>query len=218
MPRTSPSREDAKAISRRLKEFAQGRFGTWERFYTQLHVKRTTAVAWCSKDPSVPDAAALLDLARKTNLSLNWLLLGEGPELRIDPPRGDLDADKVEAVIQAELRQSGGADGEQEFEGAWMAMKVREDFTQFKRPDVILHLAVEGVRPRFDEALRAVRHYAKFARVMNTLPAAAEHAGNPARAAKIRQLFREIGVPLINVNMPEASAESDQDSGQKPPP
>jgi hypothetical protein len=203
MARTGPPKSDARAISQRLIGFAERRYGSWERFYLTLDFPRTTAGAWRGKSPRVPDPAALLRIARATNLNLNWLLLGEGEELRIDPPASETEADRVEAVIQAELRQSGGARSAEEFQGAWDAMRVLEDLTQLKRPDLVLHLAVEGVRPQFEEALRGVRTYAKFVRILNTLPAHAEDVGDKTKAANLRQLLREIGIPVLEMRVHE---------------
>lgn len=182
-----------------------------------LEISRTTAAAWRAKSPRVPDPAALLRIARATNLSLNWLLLGDGEELRIDLPAAETEAVRVEAVIQAELRQSGGARGEEEFQGAWSAMKVLEDLTQLKRPDLVLHLAVEGVRPHFEEALRGVRTYVKFVRVLNTLPAHAEHVGDKTKAAKLRQLFQDVGIPLLEMQVHEVTQEPAGESLQEAP-
>ncbi len=47
-----------------------------------MGVPHNTAVGWFAPDPRVPDPVWLVSLARSKNLNLNWLLLGEGPELR----------------------------------------------------------------------------------------------------------------------------------------
>ena len=74
---------DARVISRRLKELA-GDYGSWAKFIRRLGIKRTTANAWARhrRLPSVPEVALLIHIARETNVSLDWLLLGEGNMLR----------------------------------------------------------------------------------------------------------------------------------------
>lgn len=47
-----------------------------------LEASHSTVAGWFHPDPSTMDTVSLVRLARKKNLNLNWLLLGEGPELR----------------------------------------------------------------------------------------------------------------------------------------
>lgn len=148
MPKAKVPASDAKAISQRLRDFARRRYGSWEEFCTELDVRRTTGIAWTTKDPSVPEVRHLLNLARKANMSLNWLLLGEGPELREKPTATD--RAQLLAAIQAELRATTDA-REEEHELVWNRM--------LKLSNEMLKLAVEGVRPQYREWLRQVRQF-----------------------------------------------------------
>lgn len=174
MGRISAGAGVAKAISKRLKDFAVRRYKSWEGFYTSIGVGRTTASSWVGTKPKLPDTANLLKIARKTNLSLDWLLLGVGPELWLEA--SDTSQAALTAPIKAELRQSEDATSE-EFDYAWKRLMMRSDFTNWEGEDPIVRLAVEGVRPRFQEELRALRTYRKFADIMNTLPAQLDETG-----------------------------------------
>lgn len=72
-------------------------------------------------------------------------------------------AGQVEAAIEAELRQSEAVTDE-EFEAAWDLLTLLQsadgEYT-------ILRLAVDGVRPRFQECVRLVDHYARLAVLYN---------------------------------------------------
>jgi hypothetical protein len=57
---------------------------------TDVGVAHSTAAAWFHPDPSTPDTVAVVTLALRKNLNLNWLLLGEGPELRAIEGSGDV--------------------------------------------------------------------------------------------------------------------------------
>src|SRR5437016_3296236 len=103
MPRSRVPSRDAKAISRRLKDFAQRRHGSVAALLRRLGVSARTGKSWTKRnDPSVPDVPTLLRFARDANLNLNWLLLGEGPDLRhreVKTPYGHF-----LATVEAELR------------------------------------------------------------------------------------------------------------------
>lgn len=77
--------DDRKAIQKRMKWW----YKTWRNSPSQakwaesLDIGRTTVVGWFRKTaPTLPDLAYLLVMARKQGMSLNWLLLGDLPEMR----------------------------------------------------------------------------------------------------------------------------------------
>ncbi|MFN0181743.1 MAG: hypothetical protein ACKVZ0_23285 [Gemmatimonadales bacterium] len=154
-------RADARFIRDRLQRFAVERNGSWAAFVEDLDIGRTTGVNWMSRrDPSVPEPGWLIELARKANLSLNWLLLGAGPKLITAEARTP--AEQVCAAVQAELRRTEGL-SEEEFNGAWSRLLSGQDLDQQSgesSADAIFQLAVEGVRRPFLESLRLARHYA----------------------------------------------------------
>ena len=52
-------------------------------FARALDVPRQTVTGWLQeKDPNLPNAGQLVAIAKRTNLSLNWLLLGTEPWFR----------------------------------------------------------------------------------------------------------------------------------------
>ena len=216
MPKSKVAPRDAKGIRDRLKAFA-GRYGSWAKFLHRLRVPRTTGIAWSRVgSPGVPEVPFLLRLAREGNVNLNWLLLGEGPVLRERP--ADDPAERVKAALEAELRQSEDASPE-EFQAAWDRMMFRGDWSKVE--DVILKLAVDGVRPRFHENLRLVRHYAGLAHVYNGLRQVLEaySARDPKRAAPlIKQVERLLAEPLVGLDIranetyPSPGSEADAKS------
>ena len=62
-----------------------------------------------------------------------------------------------------------------------------------RQEDLVLQLAVEGVRPRLRENLRLVRHYAGIMRVINTFPQVLAEGGEDGerKAKEFRQALRE---------------------------
>lgn len=153
MPKTKVSKDDARAIGERLRDFALRRYESWEEFCRKVGVPRTTGIAWAKKEPSVPEGRSLLELARKTNLNLNWLLLGEGPELR--EKEATTDRGQLLAAIQAQLRATTDA-SDDEHEAVWERM--------LKHSTAILRLAVEGVRPQYREWVKQTRQFQRWRR------------------------------------------------------
>ena len=52
-------------------------------FVRALDVPHNTVAGWFNaKEPAIPDAAQLVEIARRERVNLNWLLLGEGGEIR----------------------------------------------------------------------------------------------------------------------------------------
>jgi hypothetical protein len=208
MPRSKVGRGDAEAIAQRLKDFVEGRYKKWEEFRKASGVPRTTADAWRSASPSVPDPLFLLLLARKENLNLNWLLLGEGPQLRIE--ESSEPNDQVEATMKAELRQSEKDCAPEEFEAAWSRLKMFGDYTRMEKDGAVLRLAVQGVRLRFQEELRNVRAGVGFTRLLNTLPALLDDSGQVKKAETVRKLFSDAGIPLMRMEMHQISVSEAQ--------
>jgi hypothetical protein len=154
MARTRPTAKDAEAICRRLNQFVHRRYDSWSAFEEAFGIPRTTRLGWSRrKNPSVPEVPILLRLAREANLNLNWLLLGELPELRVSP--ADNPVEQFYAIIEAELRATEKA-GPVDFDFVWRQMKARSDIAS-SHDDTIVGLAVDGVRSVFQEVLRSVR-------------------------------------------------------------
>lgn len=162
MPRQRPPAKDAEAISRRLRHFVQQRYGSWGAFEERFNIPRTTRLAWSRrKQPSVPDIPHLLRLARECNLNLNWLLLGEPPDLRVTPAQNPVE--QFYAIIEAELRGS-EATGGVDFDFAWTQIKARSDIANAHK-DTIVGLAVDGVRPVFHRMAQWSRQQDAFAKL-----------------------------------------------------
>lgn len=194
MARSRVSHSEAVMISARLREMAVRRYGSWEGFYKKLGISRTTAEAWKGKSPSVPDPLFLIQLAREANINLNWLLLGRGHELFEYQPLTA--GERVENAIEAELRNSEDATME-EFNAAWDLPHFRPDFSM--KEDQVLPLAVAGVRTRFQEYIRLIRHYARVMGVINTIPRMLEQARDDPERARVSeqvvQLVRQAMAP-----------------------
>lgn len=74
------------SIRDRLRHFQKRNYGSRRAMLTNANIPPGTAVAWFADDPTPPDTVSIVRLSEKKNLNLNWLLLGEGPELRgVDP-------------------------------------------------------------------------------------------------------------------------------------
>ena len=205
MPKTKVPAKDARAISKRLKDFAQRRYGSWAEFLRRLDIGRTTGVAWArvKKAPSVPEVPLLLRLAREANLSLDWLLLGDGPELR--EGHGISPAQSVEAAIEAELRQSESIDPEH-FEAAWGLLMLQGQ----GEGSSILGLAVDGVRPRFLECVRLADHYVRLVVIYNHMRLAYEglHAANAEQAEESLEEFKKLWGQLLPASLRDAGGEA----------
>lgn len=95
---------DALAISRRLRAWYTQRYENQGAFADKIRVPESTVSGWLKrKQPKAIDPRNLLQLARSEGLSLDWLLLGEGPELRdTDRPLGEL-TDALRAYVIATL-------------------------------------------------------------------------------------------------------------------
>jgi hypothetical protein len=81
---------DRRAIRDRLADFQRRRYDTVVAMANDAGVKHNTVGGWLHPDPATPDTVALVKLAHTKNVNLNWLLLGEGPELRGIDAAGDV--------------------------------------------------------------------------------------------------------------------------------
>jgi hypothetical protein len=92
--RRSFSTKEAKAIRERIREVMNECFGSKKGtpkkgahaprgpqtpFANALAIPRITVAGWFAKEPACPDAHSLALIARRFGISINWLLLGEGP-------------------------------------------------------------------------------------------------------------------------------------------
>ena len=211
LSKTGVSDEDARAISERLKSFARERYDSWAKFIKKLGISRTTAVPWArvERTPSVPEVPRLLHLARATNVSLDWLLLGEGSEVRVR--QEETPAGQVEAAIEAELRQS-EAVSDEDFEAAWHLLTLLQSVDG---EYAILRLAVDGVRPRFQECVRLVDHYARLAVLYNHARLIYERSrSNDSQAVEaslqeFRRLWSQLLPPSLGGNLESDHAFED---------
>lgn len=186
MARKRPPAKDAEGICRRLNHFVHRRYGSWSAFERQFGIARTTRLGWSRrKNPSVPEIPHLLRIAKEANLDLNWLLLGEPPELRVQP--ADNPVDHLYAIIEAELRASEKV-SPTDFEYAWTQIKAHSDIAN-RHNDTIVGLAVEGVRPVFHQMLRWVHQQDAFAKLWQPPPRrdALEAGGEEGKASNIEK-------------------------------
>ena len=174
MPRQRPTAKDAHAISRRLRHFVQQRYGSWAGFEKRFGVPRTTRLAWSRREqPSVPDVPQLLRLARETGINLNWLLLGEPPDVRITSQPNPVE--QLYAVIEAELRASEHVRGA-DFDFAWTQIKAHSDIADAHK-DTIVGLAVDGVRPVFHQMVTFARQQDALAKLWQDPKPSSEQPG-----------------------------------------
>ena len=131
----------AKEISRRLRLFVAGRHQSWAQFCKELEIPRTTASAWIRPKASVPDPKFLLILARKTGISLDWLLLGKG--------ENSSPTERVRRILEAEWTADGRA---LEFPHAWSTL-VKDMLPKDRNiEDFILQVAAGALRKTLSEA------------------------------------------------------------------
>jgi hypothetical protein len=100
-----PSLEEREEIRERLRQHIRSWGGSVAEFQRKTGIPKHTLDGWLhSSDPKTPNTPQLIKLARKVNLNLNWLLLGELPELREAPAvAGDLEQ-RLRARVIATLR------------------------------------------------------------------------------------------------------------------
>lgn len=69
-----------------------------------IGVGHSTASAWFSKDPTIPDTVWLMRLADRQRLSIDWLLFNEGEMLRAEGSPGRSVWQRLRSTLMAELR------------------------------------------------------------------------------------------------------------------
>ena len=195
MGRSKVRASDAAAIRDRLSEFVKKHYSSANDFEQRLQVPKSTCDTWRSAGgTSIPDTYWLFRIAQESNLSIDWLLLGQGPMLRHRSAQTPVE--QLRRAVEAELRQTEGLPPD-EFEAAWDRLIVRGDFQAMD--EQVFKLAVEGVRERFHEQLRLARHYAGLAWVYEAFRHLheAEMARDPERAEQARRRFVQLlAVPL----------------------
>lgn len=82
--RRSVPMAEARRIRERLREFQQRvlQLSSQAELSKRTGIGRATITSWFRGKPAMPTAPHLIRLARATNISLDWLLLGEGAPLR----------------------------------------------------------------------------------------------------------------------------------------
>jgi transcriptional regulator with XRE-family HTH domain len=110
----------ARAISVRLRAYVKSEYETLFELREALGLPKSTLQGWLSRSaPRVPDTAALLALAKEARISLNWLLLGVGPEqLGAALPTVEAEA-ALRMNLVAEVRSRGVSE--------WVAEKLIPD-------------------------------------------------------------------------------------------
>ncbi len=157
-PSGSLANKDSLAISGRLRRFAR-RFGSQTEFADRFGVPVSTLRGWTRREePSVPDVAYLLQLAREGNVSLDWLLLGAGAELR--EPEGQASQGDVLNAILAELRATETASQAEHEQAGVHLLGDRE---------AAFRLAVDAIRPFYRRLLADLRTLAVFRRELDQL-------------------------------------------------
>jgi hypothetical protein len=109
--RKAVSDQDAKEISGRLWRHRRQYFTALSEFVAKIGLPPSTVSGWFAPEkPRTPDVPQLRVLAREANISLNWLLLGEPPQLLgVSSPKREIVEQFRETVI-AELAAKGVAD------------------------------------------------------------------------------------------------------------
>jgi hypothetical protein len=215
VPRTKLPNREALAISKRLKEFATRRFESFAEFLRRHRIQPRTGKSWAKRGtPSVPDVPFLVRFAREANANLNWLLLGEGPDVRqreATTPDGQL-----LATIEAELRATEGVT-EDEAQAVWNHLVIYRTAEYGYR--AITFLAVEAVRPMYRELLRRERATKRLFRYAENWSAAFLRAGriSPEESRRQLQAFAQLLVKQLEPLEPELQAGSVRLVPEKPP-
>ncbi len=107
--------DNAAAIRQRLEQYVEAALGgSWDKLTTAFGIGRTTVRGWKpgqhSGGSSVPDLPSLLVLARRGQLSLDWLLLGTGGMWRTYTAPGDSLREQMREQLITELAASRGMD------------------------------------------------------------------------------------------------------------
>ena len=108
------TKADATAIRERLRLWVNERHSTQEAFASAVGIQRPTVTGWLGRRQGAPQVSHLLVIARKDRLSLNWLLLGHGPDLLTDEAAHREEAPRLYALLAAELGREEMYQGEVE--------------------------------------------------------------------------------------------------------
>lgn len=142
----------AGAISQRLREFINANYGPWTNFEKRVGIPKPTHAQWTrARNPTIPELPTLYAIALDAGLSVDWLLFGSGSPVRereVLTPEG-----KVIAALEAELRQTTEATPE-ELDEVWSRLEIFADRHGRRAPFL---MAVEGLRPLYNELLSQVR-------------------------------------------------------------
>lgn len=132
---------ERRAIRDRLTDFVRRHYPSRLKMEADVGASHSTVAGWFHKDPSTPDTLSLVRLAQRKNLDLNWLLLGEGAELRGVAPSPDVWA-HLRSVLVSELKSHGVA--------ALVAEKLAPDPEQLFHLNVAhaLEIVLKASRPR----------------------------------------------------------------------
>ncbi|MFC1640306.1 helix-turn-helix domain-containing protein [Gemmatimonadota bacterium] len=82
--RNSLAPSEARAVQTRLRAHLERKGWSIRQFHQRLAVPYSTVQGWFGDPVRTPETPHLHALAQKGNISLTWLLLGEGPEHRSD--------------------------------------------------------------------------------------------------------------------------------------
>ena len=109
--------DNAAAIRQRLGQYVDAALGgSWDKLTTAFGIGRTTVSGWKPKKhsvgSSVPDLPSLLVLARRGQLSLDWLLLGTGSMWHGESIPADSVREQMREQLITELAANWGMDRE----------------------------------------------------------------------------------------------------------
>lgn len=84
MPKRQRSlpKEIVQGISDRFRSFVNAHYPNRNQMNKDVGMAASTTTGWFGVPPTPPDTVSLVLLAQQKNLNLNWLLLGEGTQLR----------------------------------------------------------------------------------------------------------------------------------------
>ena len=109
--RKALDKKAALRVRRRLSDFIHDRHGSLAAF-GRRGWSLSTVKKWLAGEPSTPDVAALVRLAKEENLSIDWLLTGRGPMLWEDSASPEDLPGQYRARVVAELKPNAGVGGE----------------------------------------------------------------------------------------------------------
>ena len=102
--------DKAFTIRERLAEHVSRHYPSKAEFTRRIGVPPSTVTGWFGLPPHTPDVGQLVRLALEANISLNWLLLGEHPELLEATRSGERVATRFRQAVVNELVDRSVAD------------------------------------------------------------------------------------------------------------